>query len=74
MKSNLTTPNRIARIVIASVIAILFITNTVTGTLAIVLLVIAGMMLLTSVINFCPMAISGFCPKDLVKKVIGKKE
>ncbi len=50
-----------------------FFANTVTETLAIALLVVARMMLLTSIINFRPMATSGFYPKYLVKNV-GKKE
>ena len=74
MKSNLGTTKRIARIVIATIIAVLYFTGIVTGTWAIVLLVFGGMMLLTGLVDFCPMSMAGFCPSDLVKKVAGKKE
>lgn len=47
--------DRITRIVIALVIAVLFYTNVITGTLGIVLLILAGIFLLTSFISFCPL-------------------
>ena len=47
--------DRIIRILIAAVIAILFAANIITGTLAIVLLVLAGVFLLTSFLGFCPL-------------------
>ncbi len=74
MKSNLGTTNRIIRLLIAAVIAVLYFTGTVTGTWAIVLLVIGAMMLLTGLVSFCPMAMMGICPGDWVKKAAGKKE
>lgn len=43
------------RIVIALIIAILFYANVITGTLGIVLLVLAGVFVATSLINFCPL-------------------
>lgn len=54
MKSNLNSVDRILRIVLAVVVVILFFTNTITGTLGIALLVAAGIILLTGLINFCP--------------------
>ena len=47
--------DRIVRTVIAVVIAALYFTNTITGTLGIVLLVLAGVFLLTSLVSFCPL-------------------
>ena len=47
--------DRIIRILIAAVIAILFFTETVTGILGIVLLVMAGVFLLVSLIGACPL-------------------
>jgi hypothetical protein len=49
------TADRIARLLIAAVIAILYFTNVITGTLGIVLLVLAGVFVLTSLISFCPL-------------------
>jgi hypothetical protein len=54
------------RMVIAAVAALLFFTNVVTGTLGIIVLVAGGVLLATSLINFCPLyAILGIntCPR-----------
>ena len=55
MKKNMGNADRIIRILIAAVIVILFAANIITGTLAIVLLVVAGVFLLTSFLGFCPL-------------------
>ena len=47
--------DRIIRLIIAAVIAYLYYANIITGTLGIVLLVLAGVFLLTSVVSFCPL-------------------
>lgn len=47
--------DRIIRLIIAAVFAVLYFTNTVTGTLGIVLLVLGGVFVLTSLISFCPL-------------------
>jgi hypothetical protein len=55
MKKNMGTADKVIRILVAIVIAILFFTNVLTGTLAIVLLILADIFLLTSFISFCPL-------------------
>jgi fatty acid desaturase len=55
MKKNMGSADRIIRIILAAVVAVLYFTNVITGTLAIVLLVIAGIFVLTSFISFCPL-------------------
>ena len=55
MKKNIGSVDRILRIVVAAVIAVLFFTKVITGTLGIVLLVLAVVFLLTSLIRFCPL-------------------
>lgn len=55
MKANMGTTDKIIRIAIAAVIAILYFTNVITGTAGIVLLVVAGVFVLTSLISFCPL-------------------
>ena len=55
MKKNMGSADRLIRIIIAAVIATLFFTNMITGTLGIVLLVLAGIFALTSVVSFCPL-------------------
>jgi len=47
--------DKIIRILVAIVIAVLFFTNVISGTLGIVLLVLAGVFVLTSVMSFCPL-------------------
>lgn len=54
MKKNIGSIDRAARIMIALVIAALYFTAYISGTVAIVLLVLAGVFILTSFISFCP--------------------
>jgi len=55
MKKNMGSADKIVRLVIAAIIAILYFTNTITGTLGIVLLVLAAVFVLTSLIGLCPL-------------------
>lgn len=55
MKKNMGSPDRIIRIVAAIVFAVLYFTGTVTGTWGIVLLVLGGIFVLTSLVGFCPL-------------------
>ena len=55
MKKNMGGTDRIIRILVAAVIAILYVTEVITGTLGIVLIILAGIFLLTSFISFCPL-------------------
>lgn len=49
------TIDKVIRILVAVVIAILFFTNVISGTLGIVLLVLAAVFVITSFISFCPL-------------------
>ncbi len=65
MKKNIGSADRIVRVLIAAVIAVLYFTNTITGTLGLALLILGGVFLATSLIGFCPLyAIFGLstCP------------
>jgi hypothetical protein len=55
MKKNMGKADRSIRILIALVIAVLFYMEIITGTLGIILLVAAGVFVLTSMISFCPL-------------------
>ena len=55
MKKNMGSTDRIVRILIAAVIAVLYFTGVASGTLGIVLLVLGGVFVLTSFISFCPL-------------------
>ncbi|WP_445263760.1 YgaP family membrane protein [Rhodohalobacter sp. 8-1] len=55
MKKNMGTADRSIRTILAIVFAVLYATNVISGTLGIVLLVLAGVFLATSFISFCPL-------------------
>jgi hypothetical protein len=54
MKPNMSTADRIIRVIIAAIFAVLYFTGTVTGVLGIILLVLGGVFVITSVISWCP--------------------
>lgn len=65
MKNNVGNIDRIIRILLSVVLVILWFTGTLTGTMGIVALVLAGVFTLTAAIGFCPLyAIFGLntCP------------
>ena len=55
MKKNMGSADRIIRVIIAAVIVYLYFTNVVSGTLGLILIILAGVFLLTSVVSFCPL-------------------
>jgi hypothetical protein len=55
MKKNLGSADRVIRIILAAVLGYLYYNKTVTGTLGIVFLIVAVVLLLTSFISFCPL-------------------
>ena len=72
MKKNMGNADRIIRLLIAAVVAILYFTNIITGTVGLVLLVLAAVFVLTSLVAFFPIyAILGIntCPKKINQKV-----
>ena len=54
MKSNMGNVDKVIRIVMALVIIVLYFTKVITGTWAIVLLILAGIFIVTSLFSFCP--------------------
>ena len=70
MKKNVGMIDKIIRIVFALVVAILYFTNIINGVLAIVLLVFAGVFLITSLVGFCPLyTVLGFKTTGSEEKV-----
>ena len=55
MKKNMGTADKLARILVAVIIIALYFTEVISGTLAIVLLVFAGIFILTSLLSVCPL-------------------
>lgn len=55
MNRNVGKIDAIIRIIVAVVISALFITHTITNTLAQAAIIIGGILLFTGIINFCPL-------------------
>lgn len=55
MKKNMGTTDRLIRTIIALIALYLYFGGIVTGTLGIVLIVVAAVFLLTSLVSFCPL-------------------
>ncbi len=55
MKRNMGSADRIVRFLAAAAMIALYFTGTVTGTWGIVLLVLAGVFIITSLVSFCPL-------------------
>lgn len=55
MKKNMGSMDKAIRIFVAAAIAVLYFANVISGTLAIVLGIIAIIFVVTSFINFCPL-------------------
>jgi hypothetical protein len=55
MTKNMGSADRVIRVLLAAIMATLFFTGIISGTLGIVLLVLAGIFVLTSLVSFCPL-------------------
>lgn len=55
MKKNMGSADKTVRIIVAAIVGGLFYAEVITGTLGIVLLVLAGVFVLTSLVSFCPL-------------------
>ena len=55
MKKNMGTIDKIIRLLIALVVIGLYFAHLISGTVAIVLLLLAAIFVVTSLINFCPL-------------------
>ncbi len=53
MKKNMGTPDKVIRLIIAAVLLLLYFTGTVTGTIGIVLAIVAGVLVITTITGFC---------------------
>lgn len=55
MKKNMGLIDKVIRILVAVVVIVLYFTHIISGILAIILLVLAGVFILTSLIGVCPL-------------------
>ena len=68
MKPNMGTADKIIRLVVAAIIAVLYFTGQITGTAAIILGIVAVAFLVTSLIGWCP----SYVPFGISTKKAGK--
>ena len=65
MKKNMGTIDIIVRLVIAAIVAVLYFTNVISGIPGIILLIIAGVLTLTSIFSICPLYLAfGFSTRS----------
>jgi hypothetical protein len=55
MKKNMGTIDKVIRILVAIVVVVLYFTKVISGTLGIILLILAGIFVVTSVLGLCPL-------------------
>jgi hypothetical protein len=57
MKNNMGTIDKVIRILIAALVIVLYFTHVISGALGIILLIIAGIFIVTSIFGICPLYI-----------------
>lgn len=55
MKKNISTTDRIVRLLAAVLIIALYAAGSISGTLAVILLIVAAIFIATSFVSFCPL-------------------
>jgi hypothetical protein len=55
MKKNMGSADRVIRVLLAAVFAVLYFTGIVPGTIGIVLVALSAVFVLTSLVSFCPL-------------------
>ena len=55
MTKNMSTIDRIVRLILAVTVGVLYLTGLISGTVAIILGILAIVFLLTSLVGFCPL-------------------
>lgn len=55
MKKNMGTIDKAVRILFAAIVVLLYFTHVISGTLAIILLVLSAVFVITSLLGFCPL-------------------
>lgn len=72
MKKNMGSADRIIRFIVAAIIAVLYFKEIIGGTLGIILLVLAGVFVLTSFVSYCPLY-APFGVSTCPSKQVGEK-
>jgi fatty acid desaturase len=72
MKKNMGSADRVIRVMLAALVAVLYFTNIISGTTAIILAVLAIVFVATSLMSFCPLYLP-FGLSTLRKKMNAKE-
>ena len=71
MKKNMGSADRVIRVILAALVVLLYFMGVISGTTAIILLVLATVFVLTSLVSFCPLYLP-FGLSTLRKKIAAK--
>lgn len=71
MTKNMGSLDRLIRVILSGLVVVLYFTNVISGTTAIILLVLAAVFILTSLVSFCPLYLP-FGLSTIRKKIYGK--
>ncbi len=71
MTKNMGSLDRIIRVILAGLVVALYYANVISGTTAIILLILAVVFILTSLVSFCPLYLP-FGLSTIRKKIHGK--
>jgi len=55
MKKNMGTVDKVIRVLVAVVVLVLYFTHVISGTLAVILIILAVVFVATSLLGFCPL-------------------
>jgi len=55
MKKNMGTVDKVIRVLLAVVVLVLYFTHVISGTLAVILIILAVVFVVTSLLGFCPL-------------------
>jgi hypothetical protein len=55
MKKNMSSADKMVRLIVAAIVVTLYFTDVISGTLGIILLALSAVFVLTSLISFCPL-------------------
>lgn len=55
MKKNMGSADRTVRVIVAAIVVLLYFTGVIQGTLGLVLIAFSGILVVTSLIGFCPL-------------------
>lgn len=55
MKKNMGTTDKVIRLIVAAIVALLYFSDVISGVTGIVLLALSGVFILTSFVSFCPL-------------------